>query len=273
MNKSKIEWCNYTWNPVTGCVGGCLYCYAAKIAHRFSPDDAECSNCCICPDCPGKTRERKCPDFREYRPRERLHVLDAKKYGFYPKKHYIPFPYGFEPTLHRYRMQEPGQIKTPSKVFVCSMADLFGESIPDEWIFEVFKACAEHPQHRYMFLTKKPRRYGRLRDAGMLPESENMWYGTTITAAGADYFYSGEHNSFLSIEPIQGSLPLIQCRAKWVIIGQETGNRKERIKAKPEWIREIYENCHNNGIPVFMKNNLSGVVERLIQEDAEYENG
>ena len=51
-------------------------------------------------------------------------------------------------------MQEPGKIKTPSTVFVCSMADLFGHLIPDEWIFEVFKACAEHPQHRYMFLTK-----------------------------------------------------------------------------------------------------------------------
>ena len=36
MNKTKIEWCDYTWNPVTGCKHGCSYCYARKIAHRFT---------------------------------------------------------------------------------------------------------------------------------------------------------------------------------------------------------------------------------------------
>ena len=36
MNKSLIEWCDFTWNPVTGCQHGCLYCYAAKQANRFS---------------------------------------------------------------------------------------------------------------------------------------------------------------------------------------------------------------------------------------------
>ena len=94
MNTSKIEWCKYTWNPVTGCSHGCPYCYAAKIAHRFTKTDAECGNCSICPDCPGKTSDGKCPDFREYRPRERIHAIDTKQYGFYPKKHYIAFPYG-----------------------------------------------------------------------------------------------------------------------------------------------------------------------------------
>ena len=36
MNKSKIEWCDYTWNPVTGCLHGCEYCYAPGIANRFA---------------------------------------------------------------------------------------------------------------------------------------------------------------------------------------------------------------------------------------------
>jgi len=35
INKTKIEWCDYTWNPVTGCKHGCPYCYARKIAERF----------------------------------------------------------------------------------------------------------------------------------------------------------------------------------------------------------------------------------------------
>lgn len=35
MNKSNIEWCDYTWNPITGCLHNCPYCYARRINKRF----------------------------------------------------------------------------------------------------------------------------------------------------------------------------------------------------------------------------------------------
>lgn len=35
MNTTKIEWCDSTWNPVTGCLHQCHYCYARGIARRF----------------------------------------------------------------------------------------------------------------------------------------------------------------------------------------------------------------------------------------------
>lgn len=38
MAKTTIDWCDYVWNPVTGCSKvseGCRNCYAEKIAHRF----------------------------------------------------------------------------------------------------------------------------------------------------------------------------------------------------------------------------------------------
>lgn len=35
MNKTKIEWCDRSWNPVTGCKGDCEYCYARRISMRF----------------------------------------------------------------------------------------------------------------------------------------------------------------------------------------------------------------------------------------------
>lgn len=35
MDKTKIDWCDSSWNPVTGCLHGCEYCYARGIAERF----------------------------------------------------------------------------------------------------------------------------------------------------------------------------------------------------------------------------------------------
>ncbi|OPZ45324.1 MAG: Phage protein Gp37/Gp68 [Bacteroidetes bacterium ADurb.BinA104] len=35
LNKTKIEWCDYTHNPAYGCNHKCVYCYARKMSHRF----------------------------------------------------------------------------------------------------------------------------------------------------------------------------------------------------------------------------------------------
>lgn len=36
MNKTKIDWCTHTVNPVVGCTFGCPYCYARKMNNRFN---------------------------------------------------------------------------------------------------------------------------------------------------------------------------------------------------------------------------------------------
>jgi len=38
MNRTRIDWADYSWNPVTGCRNGCWYCYGKKIRKRFYPD-------------------------------------------------------------------------------------------------------------------------------------------------------------------------------------------------------------------------------------------
>lgn len=37
MNKTKIDWADYTWNPIVGCKNGCFYCYAKPMFERFHP--------------------------------------------------------------------------------------------------------------------------------------------------------------------------------------------------------------------------------------------
>ena len=87
MNKTKIDWATMSWNPLTGCRHGCPYCYARRTAHRFD-----------------KGLEDPAPLSGG------LHVLEEKIKG-------TPYPYGFEPTLHRYRLNQPERMEEPQTVF------------------------------------------------------------------------------------------------------------------------------------------------------------
>ena len=43
----------------------------------------------------------------------------------------VIYPFGFEPTLHRYRLNTMDSLKMGNNIFVCAMADLFGEWVPE----------------------------------------------------------------------------------------------------------------------------------------------
>ena len=234
--KAKIDWCDSTWNPVTGCFHNCEYCYARKIAERFG----------------GKCAGRWTFELGE------PYIIDGKKQ---------PYPFGFAPTFHRYKLDEPQKWKKPRTIFVCSMADLFGKWVPDEWIEEVFKACEAAPQHRYLFLTKNPRRYYELSAKGKLPLQH--WYGTSITRVGdPEPFDDCEiHNTFVSYEPMLEPLPRGMYRhlvQQWVIFGAETGNRKGKVIPQKDWVEDIVLYCSQfGGTKFFMKESLRGMADEL----------
>lgn len=246
MNRTKIEWADYTWNPVTGCLHNCEYCYARDMTHRFSGDvrfnmsDARC---------------RKIKD--------NLYVLDEPFLASDGKQ--LVYPLGFIPTLHKYRFTKPATLKTGANIFVCSMADLFGSWVPDEWIELVFDTCKANSNHNYLFLTKNPTRYQYLAAAEKLPKGKNMWYGYSLTKTTDSVYYRDlDYNSFVSIEPLLEDVgKLINYKfpiAHWVIIGAETGNRKSKVIPKKEWVDNILAHCDRFKIPVFMKDSLIDIV-------------
>jgi len=73
---------------------------------------------------------------------------------------------GHEPKFHPERLSAPANTKPPKpsapigerNVFVCSMADLFGEWVPQEWIDAVLEAVRAAPLWNFLFLTKNPAR-------------------------------------------------------------------------------------------------------------------
>ena len=248
MNNTKIDWATRSWNPVTGCLHGCPYCYARKIAERFGtlfkgpqPEDEGLT---FLPDEP-----------------ERFYELDEPVRDASGKAE--PFPANFYPTLHRYRLGDPAKMKKPQRIFVGSMADLFGAWVPDAWIKAVFDACQKAPQHTYLFPTKNPQRYYDLLNAGELPALDNFWYGSTVTKEGAEFF-SGpiRYHSFLSVEPLLEPLNAglgSFGAAEWIIVGAMTGPDSKDHQPRREWVENIVEAAGITHAPVFMKGNLAGV--------------
>jgi len=48
--------------------------------------------------------------------------------------------------------------KTPKKVFLCSMGDLFHKDVTDAQIQMTLEMCAIFPEHTFQILTKRPER-------------------------------------------------------------------------------------------------------------------
>lgn len=251
--KTKIDWADATWNPVTGCLHGCEYCYARKIAERFGGVYYE-------DELPNRWGEYECERLHA---NGDLHELDCplRNYG---NNKIAPYPFEFDPTIHHYKLDEPQKWKKPRTIFVCSMADLFGEWVPDEWIREVFRACEAAPQHRYLFLTKNPARYVDLYRRAILPVGEQYWYGTTVTSADMPFFYSrmpdDNPHTFVSIEPIMSPFLHVKELPEWIIIGAETGNRKGKVIAERAWVEGVVSQARKRRVPVYMKESLRGLM-------------
>lgn len=276
MNKSDIEWTDYTFNPVTGCYHTCPYCYARRGAKRFAGD----VRLNLQDERIKKIKGEPYPLYELDEPFVTLKTDNSESlYGQIPKYVVLTQPTGFAPMLHRYRLDRPQNVKNGGNIFVGSNCDLFGDWVPDEWIKEAFRSCAAASQHRYMFLTKNPARYLELAEKGMLPKGDNYWYGTSATDCvqmkKAECFgeLPGKYRTFLSIEPlledvtiseawhkIVGAGSRVNSWVKWIIVGAENGNQKGKIVPKREWVEQICEFADKSCVPVFMKKSLLPIV-------------
>ena len=244
--KTKIDWCDSSFNPISGCYHECPYCYARDMARRFG----------------GHMSSGEGSDKPIHVLEEPIHRTQDMGNGMERVGAIMPYPYDFEPTFHRYSLKKIQQWKAPRTIFVCSMSDLFGAWVPDSWIKEVFEACEATPRHRYIFLTKNPSRYVDLLKKDLLPNGDNFWFGSTMTRPEANFFWCNKRNTFISIEPIMEPIKWDKRwpHPDWIIVGAETGNRKGRVKPPREWIDAIAEECTENEIPIFMKGSIREIM-------------
>lgn len=224
--RTRIEWTDATWNPVTGCTkvsSGCDHCYAATLAHRRLSDIY----------------------------RSRLPVLDT------PENRADPFAVRMWPE----RLLQPAKWPAPCMVFVNSMSDLFHAEIPEAFLRGIFEVMLRVDHHVYQVLTKRPARairfWQRNRDLfDGAPIPPHIWIGTSIENEVVAYRVRQLRDipasvRFLSCEPLLGPLRLDLDGIDWVIVGGESGPGYRLLDL--EWAREIREQCSTAGVAFFFK--------------------
>ena len=267
MSESNIEWTEHTWNPVRGCsmakgseAGGCLNCYAARMAARNLPGNrfSDGSPLAIIRDTGPRWTGRV-----ELQP----HMLDI-----------------------------PLRRKKPTVYFVNSMSDLFHEDLPDEAIDKVFAVMALCPQHTFQVLTKRAERMqkwfqrlqtmandwaphtkrGEFTPADVLDFRHmqatfgrgpafpyhlwplpNVWLGVSCEDRKNLHRLDLMRQTpaaihFVSLEPLLEDLGVLDLTGiDWVIVGGESGPGARPCKLA--WINSIIGQCQAATLPCFVK--------------------
>jgi len=253
MQKTSIEWVRnpdgsqgYTFNPITGCLNNCPYCYARKLAN-------------------GRLKQRYLANHNVADTSQRLRDPNSSLWD-----RVVTDP--FYPRFWPERLKKPYNPIMPVGIFVCNMGELFGDWIPQNWQEQIFEVIKGRPQHRFYLLTKQPQNLVKFS-----PFPDNCWVG--VTATGLQMFNKAMFNlqqieaevKYISLEPLLEEIPMSsswltllgQPIIQWVIIGAQT---KPTIYPKIEWVQEIVEVADKAGISVFLKDNLGNLLfvkERL----------
>ena len=232
---SPIEWTDASWNPVRGCERvseGCRNCYAEVLAARFSGKGFWGEGLAKWVTRPDGTREARWTG--KIVPREEM-------------------------------LELPLRWKTPRRVFVNSMSDLFHERVPADFIARVLDVAYRCQQHTFQILTKRPSRMAEFLAGSSgqgLANAEffrNVWFGFSAEdqatwnerAAAVDDLTAHGFNTWASCEPLLGEISIRPGQVRWAVLGGESGPH-----ARPTvigHIRHLLRAFQFDGVPVFVK--------------------
>lgn len=244
-DRTSIEWTDATWTPVKGCTRaseGCRNCYAEIMAARFSG--------------PGQWGEGlaaivETPSGKDHRWTGKTRLDEAE-------------------------LLKPLHWRKSRRVFVCSTADLFHETVPDEWIYDVFAVIERCPHHTFQILTKRSARMREfMTQLCRLPDQicsfydlptdgscklyqpiRNVWLGVSVEDQSHhqrmdDLRETPAFTRFVSFEPLLRPISADLTGIHWAIAGGESGPGARPMH--PDWPRSLRDQCAAAGVPFFFK--------------------
>jgi len=254
-DKTGIEWCDATWNCIRGCTrvsAGCQNCYAQGVAARFSGSGQSYEGLASFVTRPDGSRKAQWTgDVR-----------------FVPEALLTPLKW-----------------RTPRRIFVNSMSDLFHKDVPDAVIDQIFAVMALAHWHIYIILTKRSARMwqyfitnhannyqNRIHKAADdisgcpgLPirwPLPNVWMGVsaedqpTADERCADLRETPAAVRWVSAEPLLGPIEFGSDIAglNWIVAGAESGPRARPCSL--DWVRSIHDQCAAADVPFFFKQHV-----------------
>jgi len=220
MGKTKIEWCNYTFNPWVGCAKvspGCAHCYAETWAKRTgftmwgdNPRRITSDN--------NWSKLQLWNDLQNSEtPRQTVFVASLTDV-------FEDRPEILEPRQRLFAELE--RLDSLIYLILTKRPENILDMIPNRWRYEI-------PRHIWMGVSIESADYlTRLDSLGSIPASR-----------------------FVSIEPMLGPVDLKQSRCawaiSWIICGGESGPRARPMQL--DWASALADQCKNSHIPFFMK--------------------
>jgi protein gp37 len=221
MQKTGIEWCHYVNNCVSGCLRGCKYCYARKVAEN--------------------------PMYSKAFP----HGFDLT---FHPNRVMEPARHKRPELIFADSMSD---LFGDGVKLEWVEKTLFGMVAAPHHIFTVLTKSPENitpfvdPVINYLGGTEK---MNHIWIGTSVDRSETVSRITELKTLNKN----GKHwHLFVSFEPLLTEMPPNLSKylkgIEWVIIGQQT---KPFNHPLPRWVTDIAYTANGMGIPVFIKNNL-----------------
>ena len=234
---TKIEWCDETWNLVTGCTPiskGCKNCYAAKMAKRL-----------------------------------------AGRFGYPVKDPFHPGTIHMDKWNEPDKWKKSRRIFVCSMgdIFHDSAGTLAASHVyakASQLKHHIFMLLTKRPENMVSF-ARKCKIANPLSNVwnGITVENQSRYYLMVL-----DLISTPSATRFLSLEPLLEKVDLrlldtvplshatrgtlVREMIHWVIIGAETGPGARYMD--PEWARDIRDQCREAGVPFFFKK-MSGGAE------------
>jgi len=226
MNKTGIEYLDFSWNPIamrcTPVSEGCAHCWHLDMADRHA----------VNPKFPDDVR--------------------AAYAGEGP------------PVLVEKRVKEPLRRKKPAMIGTQFMGDLFHEAVSFDFILKCCSVMWQASQHAFLVLTKRPKRLLEFYDwlyadeQTRDPIANNIWLGVTVEnqktadARRDDFERAPAAAKFVSYEPALGQVDW----AGWEFVDQIISGGESGPGARPshpDWHRDVRDFCLRCGIRYFFK--------------------
>lgn len=221
MSKTKIQWTERTWNPVTGCTKvseGCRHCYAETMAKRLQGMGqqryANAFSLTIHPDALDEPKQVKKPSM----------FFVCSMADLFHKD--VPFD------------------------FVDKVMETI-EACPRH----TFQILTKRPERMVEYFIRRAKRLHRLFD---LPD--NVWVGVTVESEREIPRISvlrrllthSKNIKFISCEPLLGDLGMLNLAAiDLVIVGGESGPQARPMQK--QWVLNIMRQCEEQCVNFFFK--------------------